>query len=119
MRESSRIPVALGIVLALAAGVVPPAFRPGAGVKSMRFGGKTLRKTEVIGLLIFVLMAAVMLAVGAALFCDWLAGTGSAPAGMPVGLGTIPTMALVFVVEVVGALSIIVLYMLSSARRNG
>lgn len=127
MRES-RIPVALGVVLALVAGVIPPLFSPGTGMTSVRFGGKPLRKTEVLGLLIFILMAAVMFAVGTALFCDWLAGSGATPGGLPVDLGpigglnlvgTIPTMVLVFVVEVVGGLSIIMLYMLSSARRSG
>ncbi len=128
MRESSRLSLAFGIVLALVAGVVPPLFSPGAGVTSVRFGGKSLRKTEVMGLVIFVLMAVVMLAVGTVLFCDWLEGSDSIPAGMPVDLGpiaglnivgTVPTMAIVFGVEVVGGLSIIMLYMLSSARRSG
>jgi multicomponent Na+:H+ antiporter subunit B len=128
MRESSRVSMACGIVLALVAGVVPPLFSPGAGGTSVRFGGKSLRKTEVLGLLIFVFMAVVMFAVGTALFCDWLTGSGTAPAGMPVDLGpiaglnivgTVPTMAIVFGVEVVGGLSIIMLYMLSSARRSG
>jgi hypothetical protein len=34
-------------------------------------------------------------------------------------VGTVPTMAIVVGIEVVGGLSIIMLYMLSSARRSG
>jgi multicomponent Na+:H+ antiporter subunit B len=99
----------------------------GAKMASMRVAGRSLRATEVLGLLIFILMAVVMLAVGAALFCDWLAEPGAAPAGTPVELGTIseglwvagaiPAVALVIGVEVIGALSLIALYMLSSVRR--
>ena len=49
----------------------------------MRFARKPLRKIEILGLIIFILMAGVMLAVGALLFCDWLDAPGSAPAGSP------------------------------------
>jgi len=94
----------------------------------MRVAGRPLRKTEVLGLLIFVLMAAVMLAVGAGLFYDWLAEPGSAPVGTPVELGPIseilsaagavPAVAIVVGVEVVGGLSLIALYMLSRVRRG-
>jgi multicomponent Na+:H+ antiporter subunit B len=151
MRELLRITIAFGTAFALAAGlyavhgfltpggavigsmlvaagVVPSLFTPGSGAASMRFRGKPLRKTEILGLLIFILMAAIMLAVGTALFYAWLAGSGPAPAGIPVDLGsigglsvagTIPTMALVFGVEVIGGLSLIVLYMLSSVWRRG
>ena len=99
-----------------------------AEASSVRVAGKLLRKTEILGLLIFILMAAVMLAVGAALFCDWLAEPGSAPAGTPADLdqisgglwvaGAIPVVPLVIGVEVVGGLSLIALYMLSSVRRG-
>lgn len=95
---------------------------------SLRVAGKSLRKTEVLGLLIFSFMAVVMLAVGAALFCDWLAEPGSAPAGTPAELGpitgglavagAIPVVALVIGVEVIGGLSLIALYMLSGIRRG-
>ncbi|WP_292364509.1 MULTISPECIES: hypothetical protein [unclassified Methanoculleus] len=95
---------------------------------SLRVAGKSLRKTEVLGLLIFSLMAVVMLAVGAALFCDWLAEPGSAPAGTPAELGpitgglavagVIPVVALVIGVEVIGGLSLIALYMISGIRRG-
>ncbi|MDK2890432.1 MAG: hypothetical protein PWR21_1064 [Methanoculleus sp.] len=100
----------------------------GAKKASLRVAGKSLRKTEVLGLLIFSLMAVVMLAVGAALFCDWLAEPGSAPAGTPAELGpitgglavagAIPVVALVIGVEVIGGLSLIALYMLSGIRRG-
>jgi len=39
-----------------------------------------MQKIEVLGLLIFILMAVVMLTVGAALFFDWLAEPGTASA---------------------------------------
>lgn len=100
----------------------------GAKMASLRVAGKSLRKTEVMGLLIFSLMAVVMLAVGAALFCDWLAEPGSAPAGTPAELGpitgglavagAIPVVALVIGVEVIGGLSLIALYMISGIRRG-
>ncbi|KDE56282.1 hypothetical protein [Methanoculleus sp. MH98A] len=100
----------------------------GAKMASMRIAGRTLRKTEILGLFIFILMAVVMFAVGAALFCDWLAEPGSAPAGTPADIGpipggfaiagTIPVVPLVIGVEVVGALSLVVLYMLSGAGRR-
>lgn len=95
---------------------------------SMRIAGRTLRKTEVLGLFIFILMAVAMLAVGAMLFCDWLAEPGSAPAGTPADIGpipggfaiagAIPVVPLVIGVQVVGALSLVVLYMLSGAGRR-
>jgi multicomponent Na+:H+ antiporter subunit B len=99
-----------------------------AEASSVRVAGKLLRKTEILGLLIFILMAAVMLAVGAALFCDWLAEPGSAPVGTPAELGpisgglwiagAIPVVPLAIGVEVVGGLSLIALYMLSGVRRG-
>ncbi|MDD4567496.1 hypothetical protein [Methanoculleus chikugoensis] len=100
----------------------------GAKMVSMRVAGRTLRKSEVLGLFIFILMAVVMLAVGAALFCAWLAEPGSAPAGTPADIGpipggfavagAIPVVPLVIGVQVVGALTLVVLYTLSSAGRR-
>lgn len=102
----------------------------GAKLISMRVGGRTLRKSEVLGLFIFILMAVVMFAVGAALFCAWLAEPGSAPAGTPADIGPIPggfavagaippvVPPLVIGVQVVGALTLVVLYTLSSAGRR-
>lgn len=116
-----------GAVLAI--GVVLPFFTSGAEVPSVRVARKPMRKIEILGLLIFILMAVVMLAVGAALFCDWLAEPGSAPVGTPVELGpvsgelgvlgTIPVMALMIGVEVVGGFALIALYMLSAVGREG
>jgi len=100
----------------------------GARWAPMRIAGRPIRKTEVLGLLIFIIMAAAMFAVGTALFYDWLAEPGSAPVGTPVELGpvseilsivgTVPAGALVLVVEVIGGLSLIALYVLSRARRE-
>jgi len=94
----------------------------------LRVAGRSLQKTEILGLIIFTFMAVVMLAVGAALFCDWLAEPGSAPVGTPAehgliteGLriaGAIPAVALVIGVEVIGGLSLIMLYTLSGFRRG-
>lgn len=133
----SRAFVALGATLVLMAGLyaVRSILTPGgAAIRGIaattgsvvRVAGRPLRKTEVLGLLIFTLMAAIMFVVGAVLFCDWVAGAGSAgmsvdlgPIGGPGISGAVPTMPLVFGVEVVGGLSLIVVYMLSSARRSG
>ncbi|MDN7013254.1 hypothetical protein FGW20_09405 [Methanoculleus sp. FWC-SCC3] len=100
----------------------------GAKMVSMRVAGRTLRKTEVLGLFIFILMAVAMLAVGAMLFCDWLAEPGSAPAGTPADIGpipggfaiagAIPVVPLVIGVQVVGALTLVALYILSAAGRG-
>ncbi|MDD3857336.1 MAG: hypothetical protein PHP43_04725 [Methanoculleus sp.] len=96
----------------------------GATMAPIRVAGRPLRKTEVLGLFIFILMAVVMLAVGAALFCAWLAEPGSAPVGTPADTGpipgsfAIPAVPLVIGVQVVGALALVVLYMISSAERR-
>ncbi len=96
----------------------------GAKMAPMRVAGRTLRKTEVLGLFIFILMAGVMLAVGASLFCSWLAEPGSAPVGTPADTGpipgslAIPGVPLVIGVQVLGALALVVLYMISSAGRR-
>jgi len=111
---------------AVAVGTILPFFTSAAEATPAQVAKKPLRKTEILGLLIFVLMAAVMLAFGAALFFDWLAEPESAPSGTPVeigpvpgdliGAGSIPVMGLVIGVEVVGGLSLIALYMLSGLR---
>lgn len=100
----------------------------GALMVSMRVAGRPLRKVEILGLFIFIFMAVVMLAVGAALFCDWLVEPGSAPAGTPADIGplpgglaiagAVPILPLVVGVQVVGALSLVVLYMLSGIGRG-
>jgi multicomponent Na+:H+ antiporter subunit B len=98
------------------------------GMASMRFARKPLRRIEILGLIIFILMAGVMLAVGALLFCDWLDAPASAPAGSPADpgpvlsfrsiAGAIPLIPLVVGVEVAGALSLTVLYLVSALRRR-
>ncbi len=84
-----------------------------------------LRNTEALGLIAFIATALVALALGAGFFYNWLAGTGLL-FGMPVGFGpnpgdlntggTIPLMNLAVGIEVLGALSLIVLYMLSGTQ---
>ncbi|WP_292521349.1 hypothetical protein [Methanoculleus sp.] len=114
--------------MAILVGVALPFFTPGAKAPSIQVAGRPIRKTEILGLLIFILMAVVMLVVGTALFWDWLAEPASAPVGTPIDLGpvsgglrvagSIPAMALVIGVEVIGGISLIALYMLSSLRRG-
>lgn len=111
---------------AIAVGIILPFFTSGAETTPARVAKKPLRKTEILGLIIFALMAFVMLAVGAALFFDWLAEPESAPSGTPIETGpvpggmivagSIPVMALMIGIEVVGGLSLIALYMLSGVR---
>lgn len=112
----------------LAVGAILPFFTSDADVSPARVARRSLQKTEVLGLLIFIVMAAVMFAVGAGLFCDWLAEPGSAPVGTPADpdpvagdlriAGAIPVVPLVVGVEVLGALSLTVLYLLSGLRRG-
>ncbi|MCK9305962.1 MAG: hypothetical protein CVV35_00460 [Methanomicrobiales archaeon HGW-Methanomicrobiales-6] len=71
-------------------------------------------------------MAVVVLAVGTALFCDWLVEPGSAPAETQVELrsisgelaiaGAIRVASLMIGVQVVGSLSLVVLSTLSGVR---
>lgn len=99
-----------------------------AEMASMRLTRKPLRRIEILGLIIFILMVVVMLAVGALLFCDWLDAPGSAPAGSPAdpgpvstGLsiaGAIPLIPFVVGVEVAGALSLALLYLVSALGRR-
>lgn len=90
----------------------------------MRVAGRPLRTTEILGLVIFILMAVVMFVVGASLFWSWLAEPGSAPVGTPADTGpisggfTVPAVPLVIGVQMVGALALVVVYMVSSAGRR-
>ena len=100
----------------------------GAMMVSMRVAGRTLRKTEILGLFIFILMAVVMLAAGTVLFCDWIVEPGSAPVGTPADIspisgslaivGAIPAMPFVMGVQVMGALALVVLYIISGIGRR-
>lgn len=108
---------------AIVVGIALLTFASGTAVPSVRVAGKTLRKTEILGLLIFIFMATIMLVVGMALFYDWLAEPTPASGEAPIELGPIagvlriagevPLMAFVIGVEVIGAISLIALYVAS------
>lgn len=112
----------------ITAGIFLPFVTPGARKTSTRVAGRQVQKIEILGLLIFILMAVIMLTVGAALFVDWLAEPGAASTsmyvdpgwlpGLPGAIGAIPAMDLVFAAEVIGGLSLIALYMLPGIRRG-
>ena len=104
-----------------------PFLAPYAETALAGFTKKPLRKIEALGMLIFVIMAVIMLAGGAALFVDWLSEPGQPSSGttvefrpvLPGGLtaaGTVLVMDLVVGAEVIGGLSLIALYMLSGIR---
>jgi energy-converting hydrogenase B subunit I len=110
--------IATGIVLLIAA--------YGAEAIGRRITKDSLRSTEALGLLVFIATALIAFTVGAGFFYNWLAGTGFAFFGMPVPYGpnpgelntggVIPIMNLAVGIEVLGALSLIVLYMLSGTK---
>ena len=86
-----------------------------------------LHVTESSGLLLFLATAAVALTVGATFFANWLANSGalfgmSVPFGPNPGelntAGVIPIMNIAVGIEVLGALSVIVLYMITSVREG-
>jgi len=100
-----------------------PFIAPDTKATSGRITRKRMQRIEVLGLLIFIFMALAMLAVGAALFIDWLAEPEVASSGLQAGSGlfvgissAIPAMDLMIGVEVAGGLSLIALYMLSGLR---
>jgi energy-converting hydrogenase B subunit I len=86
-----------------------------------------LHSTESLGLLIFVITALLALTLGVTFFANWLANTGSI-FGNPVAFGSnpgdlntggvIPIMNLAVGVEVLGALAVIVLYMLKETQEE-
>ncbi len=115
--------------MVIAGGIIRPFITPGAAREELvRIAGRPMQKVEILGLFIFSLMAIVMLAAGAVLFLDWLAEPGTASTDIQVNLGPFPgalgaagaisVMDLVFVVEMIGALSLIALYMLSDIGRG-
>ena len=73
---------------------------PGARKTPARVAGRQVQKIEILGLLIFILMAVIMLTVGAALFVDWLAEPGAASTmyvdpvapRLPGAIGAIPAI---------------------------
>jgi len=92
-----------------------------------RFSKDILRNCEFAGLLIFVSLALAALAFGTGFFYNWVADTGLifgasvAPGANPGDLntgGVIPLMNLAVGLEVLGALSVIILYMLSGTREE-
>lgn len=99
-----------------------------AEMASTRVARKPLRRIEILGLIIFVLMVVVMLAAGALLFCDWLDAPASAPAGSPADPGpvssgpriggAIPLIPLIVGVEAAGALSLALIYLVSALGRG-
>lgn len=121
--HAARNPPAPG--KAIAAGSLLPFIVPDAEAASGRVARKRMQGIEVLGLLIFILMAVVMLTVGAALFFDWLAESGMASSGMQIGSGllagipgAVSVMDLTIGIEVAGGLSLVALYMFSGLRRS-
>jgi energy-converting hydrogenase B subunit I len=86
---------------------------------------ESLKNSETLGLLLFIITALVAIGLGATFFTNWLANTGLF-LGTPVPFGPnpgdlntgglIPIMNLAVGIEVLGALSVIVLYMLSGIK---
>lgn len=105
--------IATGIVLLIAAF--------GAGEIGRRFSPGALKTCEVLGLLLFIGTAAAAVCSGGTFFSNWLANGGAVfgnavafgpnPGDLDTG-GVIPLMNLAVGIEVLGALSAIVLLML-------
>ncbi len=111
--------IATGFVLLIAA--------YGGAALLDRFGKEWFRSSETLGLLVFIGTAFVALFLGATFFYNWLAGAGSIfgtavafgpnPGDLNTG-GVIPLMNIAVGIEVLGALSLIVLYMLSGTEEG-
>jgi len=105
--------IATGIVLLIAAF--------GAGEIGRRFSPDVLKTCEALGLLFFIGTAALAFGFGGTFFSNWLANGGAVfgnivpfgpnPGDLNTG-GVIPLMNLAVGIEVLGALSVIVLLML-------
>ncbi len=88
---------------------------------------RSLHTTETLGLLLFIITAVVAIAFGVTFFGNWLVNTGSF-FGVPVAFGAnpgnlntagvIPIMNIAVGIEVLGALSVIVLHMLSGTKED-
>ncbi|NYT05462.1 MAG: sodium:proton antiporter [Methanomicrobiales archaeon] len=112
--------IATGFVLLIVAGSY--------GDISRRITKASLSGGETLGLLLFIVTAITGLALGGTFFANWLAD-GGLIFGNPVlfganpgdlnTAGVIPIMNLAVGVEVLGALSVIVLYMLSGIAEEG
>jgi len=85
----------------------------------------SFKNAEALGLLLFIVTALVALGLGATFFYNWMANTGGL-FGMPVPFGpnpgylntagTIPIMNIAVGVEVLGAMSVILFYMLRGIK---
>jgi len=87
-----------------------------------KFSLSALKNTESLGLLLFILTGLLAFTIGATFFYNWLANGGfifgdavayGSNAGFFNTAGTIPLMNIAVGIEVIGAMGIIILYMLS------
>lgn len=92
-----------------------------------RIGVGALHNTETLGLLLFIVTALIALGFGVTFFTNWMLDIGPIlnnpvvfgpnPGDLNTG-GVIPVMNLAVGIEVLGALSVIVLYMLSGTKEG-
>jgi energy-converting hydrogenase B subunit I len=92
-----------------------------------RIGVGALHNTETLGLLLFIVTALIALGFGVTFFTNWMLDVGpilnnpvvfgSNPGDLNTA-GVIPVMNLAVGIEVLGALSVIVLYMLSGTKEG-
>jgi energy-converting hydrogenase B subunit I len=92
-----------------------------------RIGEGTLHSTETLGLLLFIATAIIAIGFGLTYFTNWMldfgpilnnpVAFGPNPGDLNTG-GVIPIMNLAVGIEVLGALSVIVLYMLSGTKEG-
>jgi len=109
--------IATGIVLLIAA--------HGHEAVARHITGDLLKNAETFGLLLFIITALIAILLGLGFFTNWLANTGML-FGTPVAFGpgpgdlntagVIPIMNIAVGIEVLGALSVIIYYMLSGAQ---
>lgn len=87
-----------------------------------KFSANSMKYTEALGLLLFIVTAFVAIALGATFFFNWLANGGiifgesvafGANPGVLNTAGTIPLMNIAVGIEVIGAMGLIILHMLS------
>ena len=87
-----------------------------------KFSFNSMKYTEALGLLLFIVTAFVAIALGTTFFVNWLANGGiifgesvafGANPGILNSAGTIPLMNVAVGIEVIGAMGLIIMYMLS------
>ncbi|MBN1432863.1 MAG: sodium:proton antiporter [Methanomicrobiaceae archaeon] len=87
-----------------------------------KFSFNSMKYTEALGLLLFIITAFVAIALGTTFFFNWLANGGiifgesvafGANPGILNSAGTIPLMNVAVGIEVIGAMGLIIMYMLS------